>query len=118
MNPYAIRARRGIFVRTVAGIAGDVAIGIGLAGTCAWIIQSAALGLFLSFLLWIAALLLSLAVSQYVVRPTIRFALSDAKLDRGLEALSALAQSAKEAGAPLWQQLSQGIGRFVVSRVA
>lgn len=110
--------RRNFWIRTIAGITGDVAIGVAMSSACIWVIQSATLGLFLSFLLWIVTILLSLALSQHVVRPAVQFALSDKKLDRGLEVLSSLAGVAAELAAdlgvssPTWLQLRRRGTRF------
>ena len=112
-------SRRNFWIRTIAGIAGDVAVGITLSSTCLWIIDSAALGLFLSFLLWIVAILLGLACSQYLVHPLVTFALSDRKLDRSVNELSALARAAvdlgTEVGWPSLDQWRQGLGRMTKS---
>lgn len=107
--------RRNFWIRTIAGITGDVAVGVALSSACLWIIESAALGLFLSFLLWIVAILLGLACSQYLVHPLVTFALSDRKLDRSIDELSALARAAvdlgTEVGWPSLDQWRQGLGR-------
>ena len=100
-----MNSRRNFWIRTLAGVAGDIGIGVALAGACLWIIESAALGLFLAFLLWIIALLLGLSFSQYVVYPTVSAVLSDSKLNDTINAFSAMAS-------PLWQQLRDGIRRF------
>jgi hypothetical protein len=85
-----------------------------MASACTWVIQAASLGVFLSFLAWLGAIIASLALSQYVVHPAVQFALSDRKLDRGIEALASLAQAANELGivAPNWGQLRQRLSRF------
>jgi hypothetical protein len=44
-------ARRNFFIRSIATVTGDIAIGYALASICVWVIQFASLGLFLSFLL-------------------------------------------------------------------
>lgn len=108
------KSRRYFWIRTIVGITGDLALGIAMANACVWLIQAATLGLFLSFLLWIVTILLSMAISQYVVHPAVQFALSDHKLDRGLAALSSLAGVAADLGisAPTWLQLRQRVGRF------
>ena len=77
-------------IRTVVSIAGDIAAGVAVATACTWIIETAALGLFLSFLIWLLGLVISLALSQYVVHPTLAVVLSDDKLDRGIAAASRL----------------------------
>lgn len=77
-------------LRSIVSLAGDIGAAIAVASACSWIIESAALGLFLSFLLWILGLIVSLAISQYVVHPTIQLVMADDKLDRGRAAASAL----------------------------
>ena len=77
-------------VRTVVSIAGDIAAGVAVAAVCTWIIETAALGLFLSFLIWLLGVVLALALSQYVVHPTLAVVLSDDKLDRGIAAVAGL----------------------------
>ena len=109
MPLHFTHARRNLWIRTIAGITGDVAVGVALSSACLWVIQSASLGVFLSFLLWIVGFLLSLAISQYAVHPTVTLLLSDRKLDRGIDALSSLAHAATDLGvgigAPVWGQL-------------
>ena len=83
-------SRRNIIIRTVATITGDIATGVAVASACIWIIETAALGLFLSFLLWLIGVLLSLALSQYVVHPALTVLLSDSKLDLAVDAVTAL----------------------------
>ena len=95
--------RSRIFIRAVVTITGDVAIGTALAAGCFWVIEAAALGLFLSFLLWVLAALLSLAASQYVVHPAASVLLSDRKLDHGLAVLSSAADAATGAAQRLWR---------------
>jgi hypothetical protein len=108
-------SRHNFWVRSIGGVAGDYAVGYALASACIWIIQTASLGLFLSFLLWIVAALLALAVSQYVVRPSLSFLLADDKLDRGIAALSGLATAAQSMGIDLRSplaELRQRMSRF------
>lgn len=85
-------SRRNLFIRSVAAFAGDFAVGFSLAAACIWVIQSAALGLFLSILLWLLAAIAALAMSQYLVHPAVALLLSDRKLDDGIAAVSSLAQ--------------------------
>ena len=110
-----MNSRHSFWVRSIGGVAGDYAVGYALASACVWIIQTASLGLFMSFLLWIVAALLALAMSQYLVRPAISFALADDKLDRGIAVLSGLADAAQSLGlelrAPL-RELRQRMRRF------
>jgi hypothetical protein len=83
-------SRRNIIIRTVATIAGDIAVGVAMASACVWIIEAAALGLFLSFLLWLLTAILSLALSQYVIHPAVKVLLSDSKLDLAVDAVTVL----------------------------
>jgi hypothetical protein len=82
-NPteFPMSSRRNILIRTVATVAGDIAVGIAVATACAWFIEAAALGLFLSFLAWLLGALAALAFSQYVVHPATSVLLCDHKLD-------------------------------------
>ena len=83
-------SRRNVIIRTVTTVAGDIATGVAVASACIWIIESAALGLFLSFLIWLIGTLLALALSQYVVHPALTTLLSDSKLDLAVEAVTLL----------------------------
>lgn len=83
-------SRRNVLIRTVATIAGDIATGLAVASVCIWIIETAALGLFLSFLIWLIGTLLALALSQYVVHPALTTLLSDSKLDLAVDAVTLL----------------------------
>ena len=83
-------ARRNIIIRTVATITGDIAAGVAMASAALWIIGTATLGLFLSFLVWLMAGIAALALSQLVVHPACTVLLSDKKLDLAVEALSGL----------------------------
>ena len=86
-------SRRNVLIRSITGLCGDIAVGVAMASACVWIIQAASLGLFLSFLLWLLAMLASLALSQLVVHPAVTLLLSDRKLDAGLVAVAGLADS-------------------------
>ena len=112
-------SRRHLFIRTVAAFAGDFAVGFAMASACIWVIQAAALGLFLSFLLWLLAAIAALSLSQYVVHPVVSFALSDHKVDQAIDMGARLVRSAselgRELGSPSWRQLRQGFGRFASS---
>lgn len=106
-------SRRNALIRTVSALTGDLATGVALASACLWLIESAALGLFLSFLLWLVAIFLGLAISQYLVQPAVQALLSDRKLDEGvvvaigmLEMLANLNTKAREG---LWSSLQQGV---------
>jgi len=122
MNTRTSFDRRNFWVRTIAGLTGDIAVGLALANACIWVIQSAALGLFLSALAWLITIILGLAVSQHLVRPAVAFVLSDAKLDDSIEAVSSLVLTARYFGvgpsSPLWRELQQGLARFVPRRAA
>ncbi len=83
-------SNRNILIRTVATIAGDITVGVAIASACVWIIEAAALGLFLSFLLWLIGAIVSLALSQYVVHPALTVLLSDHKLDVAVDAFNLL----------------------------
>ena len=83
-------SRRNVLIRTISTIAGDIATGLAVASACIWIIETAALGLFLSFLLWLIGTLLALALSQYVVHPALTTLLSDSKLDLAVDAVTLL----------------------------
>jgi hypothetical protein len=84
-------SRRNIIIRTMATITGDIAAGVAMASVALWIIETAALGLFLSFLMWLIAAIAALALSQLVVHPACKVLLSDQKLDLAVNALSGLA---------------------------
>jgi hypothetical protein len=84
-------SRRNIIVRTVATITGDIAAGVAMASVALWIIETAALGMFLSFLVWLLAAIAALALSQFVVHPVSNVLLSDEKLDLAMNTLSGLA---------------------------
>ena len=83
-------SRRNILIRTVAAVAGDIATGIAVATACAWFIEAAALGLFLSFLIWLVGALAALAFSQYVVHPAASVLLCDHKLDAVVDVATGL----------------------------
>lgn len=108
--------RRNIFIRSVVGLTGDFAVGFALGLACIWIIEVAALGLFLSFLLWLIALVAGLAISQYALHATVQFALSDRKLDRGIEVLASLSQALADLGFDFrssgWSELRHRFDRF------
>jgi hypothetical protein len=81
-----MQSQRNVLVRSVAGLTGDIAVGLVMTSTCIWLIQFAALGLFLSFLLWLLAALIALALSQFIVHPVVKLLLSDRKLDAAISA--------------------------------
>ena len=73
--------RRNLIIRTVATIVGDFTTGVAIASLAVWIIETAALGLFLSFLVWLLGALGALAFSQFVVHPATSVLLCNHKLD-------------------------------------
>ena len=91
LSEFPMTSRRNTLIRTVAAVAGDVAAGVAVAAACLWLIEAATLGLFLSFMVWLLGALIALALSQYVVHPTVAIVLSSRKLDVGIDALSGLA---------------------------
>jgi hypothetical protein len=84
-------SRRNTLIRTIATITGDIAAGVAMASAAVWIIETAALGLFLSFLVWLVGAIAALAISQFVVHPAATVLLSDKKLDMAVDAVSGLA---------------------------
>jgi ABC-type sugar transport system permease subunit len=105
LSRFPMSSRRNTVIRTVAALCGDIAVGVALATACAWIIEAAALGLFLSFLLWLIGTVLALALSQYLVHPAVQLVLSDRKLDGAIDALGVLAEAAQGAGAQVGDRL-------------
>ncbi len=105
-------SRRNTLIRTITAFTGEIATGLALATACVWLIQSAALGLFLSFLLWLLGVLLSLAISQYVVHPVTQQLMSDRKLDDGIAAVTGmvevLAHLSGKARHSLWSTFRSG----------
>ena len=93
MSEFPMPTRRNALIRSVAAVAGDIAIGVAMASVCVWIIQVASLGLFLSFLLWLLGAMLSLALSQYVMHPALKLLLAENKLDRACAAVSDVARA-------------------------
>ncbi len=88
---FFMSSRRNIIIRTVATVCGDIATGVAVAGAAVWIIETAALGLFLSFLVWLLGVIAALALSQYIVQPALNVVLSDQKLDMAVNAVTSLA---------------------------
>ena len=88
---FPMSSRRNIIIRTVATLCGDISTGIAVAAAAVWIIETAALGVFLSFLVWLLSALAALILSQYVVHPTLTVVLSDQKLDLAVDAVTSLA---------------------------
>ena len=95
-------ARINIFVRAVASVTGDITVGYAMPSACIWVIQSAALGFFLSFLLWLLAIVASLAFSQHALHPAVALLLSDRKLDQGLAVGSDALRTGTDAARQLW----------------
>ena len=108
LSRFPMSSRRNTVIRTVAALCGDIAVGVALAAACAWVIEAAALGLFLSFLLWLVGTLLALALSQYLVHPAVQLVLSDRKLDAACKALASLTNAAQNTG----PQVSEGVMNF------
>jgi hypothetical protein len=102
-----LNSRRNYFIRSIATVTGDLATGYAMASACVWIIQSAALGLFLSFLLWLLAIAVSLAFSQYVLHPAITVLLCDRKLDQSLAVTADAVRTGAEAAKQLWGYIQQ-----------
>ena len=84
-------SRRNILIRTIATVTGDIAAGVAMASVALWLIETASLGLFLAFLVWLLAGIAALALSQTVIHPACKVLLSDQKLDLAVTALSGLA---------------------------
>ncbi|MBK6470325.1 MAG: hypothetical protein IPF94_06200 [Betaproteobacteria bacterium] len=109
-------SRRNIFIRAIGTLAGDLAVGIALASACTWVIQTAALGVFLAFVLWLLAVVASLAVSQHVVHPVAKALLSDRRLDDGIAAAQSLARElarfAQGSSTPPWDFMRSSFGRY------
>jgi hypothetical protein len=88
---FPMSTRRNLIIRTVTTIVGDFTTGVAIASLAVWVIETAALGLFLSFMVWLITALLALALSQYVVHPAITVVMSDRKLDVAVKTVSGLA---------------------------
>lgn len=95
-------ARSNFVIRSLVTLTGDITVGYAIAAACVWVIQSASLGIFLSFLLWLLAIVLSLAVSQNALHPFASFILSDRKLNRGIAATLDAARTGAEVAMALW----------------
>ena len=98
--------RRNFLIRSVVALGADIVVACALASACAWLIQAATLGMFLSFMVWLIGLLLALAISQYIVHPSVQFLLSDQKLNDTLHTLGDLSNLVgvlgHHAGRQLW----------------
>jgi hypothetical protein len=88
---FPMSSRRNLIIRTIATITGNIAAGVAMASAAVWIIETATLGLFLAFIVWLLAGIAALALSQFVVHPAAKVLLSDQKLDLAITALSGLA---------------------------
>ena len=108
LSRFPMSSRRNTVIRTVAALCGDIAVGVALAAACTWVIEAAALGLFLSFLLWLVGTVLALALSQYLVHPAVQLVLSDRKLDAVCKALASLTNTPPNTGA----QVSDEVMKF------
>lgn len=97
-------SRRNVLIRTSASAIGDIAAGAAIASACIWLIETAALGLFLSFLVWLIGAFLYRAVSQRLVHPTVATVLTSNRLDRGMNALASRADQTMLAGHSLWHR--------------
>ena len=97
-----MNARRNFLIRSIATVTGDIAIGYAMASACIWIIQYAALSAFISFMLWLLTIVLSLAISQYALHPALTVLLSDRKLDRGLAVTADAVRTGTAAAKQLW----------------
>jgi hypothetical protein len=93
---FPMSSRRNLIIRTVATITGDIAAGLACASVALWLIETAALGLFLSFLTWLICAIAALALSQFVVHPAVTVLMSDKKLDIAVDAVSGLATQLSE----------------------
>jgi|GEM_PF-844084 fatty acid desaturase len=111
MSRFPMSSRRNTIIRAIATVTGDIAFGVAIASACLWLIEVAALGLFLSFLVWLLGLLLSLALSQYVVHPVTEMLLSDRKLDAGLAAAASMANTVSSLGTKFGQGLLRSMKR-------
>jgi hypothetical protein len=96
------RTRRNFLIRSVATITGDIAIGYAMASACIWVIQYAALSAFISFMLWLLTIFLSLAISQYALHPAMTVLLSDHKLDMSIAITTDAMRTGAEAAKYLW----------------
>ena len=105
LSRFPMSSRRNTVIRTVAALCGDIAVGVALATACAWVIEAAALGLFLSFLLWLVGTLLALALSQYLVHPAVQLVLSDRKLDAACKALASFTHTTPKTGAQVSEEV-------------
>jgi len=97
-----MNTRRNFFIRSIATVTGDITIGYAMASACIWVIHYAALSAFISFMLWLLTIVLSLAISQYALHPAMTVLLSDKKLDRSLAVTADAVRTGAEAAKHLW----------------
>ncbi len=90
--------RKKTLIRTLAALTGDLLIGFAVTSACLWLIHVASLGLFLAFLVWLIAAVVALALSQFVIHPTVQFALSDRKLDDIVRGSQGMTEAVMRAG--------------------
>lgn len=98
--------RTKFLVRAVATITGDFSTGFAVAAACVWVVESAALGLFLSFLAWLLGLIVALALSQHVIHPVAEVLLSDRKLDQAAALAASARDTAVDLGRELWRRVN------------
>ena len=107
------KARRRALIRSVAALTGDVVVAATLAAAVTWLLNTATLSIFLSFLAWLVAALVWLIASQYVVYPAVGFLFSDSKLEAAAEAMGSLrgvfGAASSAAGRDLWHGLSRQV---------
>lgn len=102
-------SRRNIIIRTVATLTGDIAVATAIAGASLWLIEAAALGWFLSFLVWLIGALVALALSQFVIHPAVAVLLSDRKLDQAVDSLVGLGDVLTQVGADVGSSLMSAL---------
>lgn len=103
--------RKKALIRTLAALTGDLLIGFAIASVCLWIIHAASLGLFLAFLVWLIAAVAGMALSQYVIHPTVQFVLSDKKLDEVIRASQGMGEAVMRAGVQIGEHVLSGFIR-------
>jgi hypothetical protein len=103
--------RKKTLIRTLAALTGDLLIGFAIASVCLWLIHLASLGLFLAFLVWLIAAVVGLAVSQYVIHPTVQFVLSDSKLDDIVRGSQGMTEAVMRAGVQIGKNVASGFVR-------
>ncbi len=111
-------ASRIYLLRSAAGLAGDAAVAAALIQGCLWIVEAAALGLFLQFMLWLLAALIALAISQYLIHPAVELLLADDKLTRTGRAIAELRRGFEQHVGPTvkdapWDKAFAGLSRFM-----